>query len=174
MHTIVQGDLEAIDQLAEFIVGLNDEDYNYSHGTVLSSTVGQHLRHILDLYLALINRNQGVADYDNRRRGAAVENCRQVGLQEIASVRQWLTELTDVQIASECVIQTEVMHSRCTSIQTASSLGRELCFVSSHLTHHLAIMAALAKLAGCSVSDSVGVAPATASYIRSLPENSPY
>ena len=167
MNKIIKGNLEAIDQLVDFLRDLTDGDYNYTHGTILSSSIGQHLRHILDLYHVLMASSQGeLVDYDIRRRGAALEKDRGAGLKELAEVRQWITELTGAQLQAICKIKTEVMLSDSSSIETESSIGRELCFVSSHLTHHLALMAVLAKLAGCQVDESLGVAPATATFLR--------
>ena len=167
MNKILKGNLETIDQLIDFLRDLTDEDYNYTHGTILSSSIGQHLRHILDLYYALMaSSNVELVDYDIRRRGAALETDRGAGLKELSDIRQWVSELSETQLQAICRIKTEVMLSDSSSIETESSVGRELCFVSSHLTHHLALMAVLAKLAGCQVDESLGVAPATASFLR--------
>ena len=105
MNKIIKGNLEAIDQLVDFLRDLTDDDYNYTHGTILSSSIGQHLRHILDLYHVLMASSQGeLVDYDIRRRGAALEKDRGAGLKELAEVRQWITELTEVQLQAVCLM----------------------------------------------------------------------
>lgn len=45
-------------------------------------------------------------------------------------------------------------------------MGRELCFVSSYLTHHLAIMAVIAKFFGHKVNEKLGVEPTTVIFLR--------
>ncbi|WP_281647231.1 DinB family protein [Parendozoicomonas sp. Alg238-R29] len=172
MNKVIKGNIETIDQLSDFIGGLSEAEYNYTHGTVLSSSIGQHLRHILDLYHSLMTSSGfELVDYDIRRRGAALETDKSAGVAELKAIRQWVIELTSQQLEGFCTVKTEVMLSDSSSVTAESTVQRELCFVSSHLTHHLALMAISAKLAGCEVSDNVGLAPATASFVRSQQPN---
>ena len=167
MNNTVTGSLESIDQMITFIDGLNDVEYQFCAKPWFDSSIGQHLRHIVDLYLALINQtNAEAVNYDVRRRGASIENIRKIGLQELTDIRTWMQKISQEKIDSEIKVSTEVA---ITSQQTevfSSSFGRELCFASSYLTHHLALMAVIAKMAGKEVDPTLGLAPATASFVR--------
>ena len=167
MHTLIEGSLTSVDQLIEFIEELDNTDYQRIASPQYESSIGQHLRHILDLYQAVISAGEGgLIDYDQRRRGNSVERDVNQGLAELADIRQWLTTLNGddfdhpVSVSSEININTQQVSV------FQSSYGRELCFVSSHLTHHLAIMAAIAKFLGKTIDAEVGLAPSTASFFR--------
>ena len=171
MHTdyqhIVQGNLEAIDQLAKFINGLSSMEYQFTDSELYESSIGQHLRHVLDLYHALIHPEQpDVIDYDKRRRGLPLESHKEPAMLELAEIHQWLGHLTEQQLGATHTVKTEILLSSSISVTMPSSLARELCFTSSHLIHHLAQMASIAKLAGHSVDNNIGQAPATVSFIR--------
>ncbi len=167
MNTCVTGSLESIDQMTTFIAGLNDAEYQYSAAPWFDSSIGQHLRHIVDLFLALKDRTKtDDINYDVRRRGASIETIRKIGLAELSDIRQWMISITEDDINQKISVSTEVALSSQQTETFASSFGRELCFAASHLTHHLAIMAVIAKMAGKKVDPTLGLAPATATFAR--------
>ena len=168
MNKVIEGNIEAIAQASDFIENLKEGEYSREHNAVFVSSIGQHLRHVLDLYFALIHPKQTwLVDYDHRRRGFLVETKRKQGLKELKIVRQWLKELTEEQICQPCTIQTEVKLSCSKPVLVQTTIERELCFVASHLTHHLALMAAMARSRGQDVEVGVGMAPATLTHLRS-------
>ena len=167
MNNTITGSIESIDQLIDFIDSLTDADYQYRAQPWFDNAIGQHLRHVVDLYQALINQHTNtVVDYDVRRRGASVEKCRTTGLKELNEIRLWLQNLPAERIEQSVTISTEVAITSQQIEVFQSSFGRELCFASSHLTHHLAMMVIIAKLAGKAVESALGLAPATASFLR--------
>ena len=168
MNKIVTGNLESLDQMISFIDSLNDAEYQYIPKPLFDSSIGQHLRHILDLLLALVNSTNEEINYDVRRRGALVETDKQQGLKELNDVRVWVSNISNNEINRGVLVHTETSLNTQQTDSLKSSFGRELCFASSHLVHHLAIMAAIAKMAGKEVDSKLGLAPATATYERGL------
>jgi uncharacterized damage-inducible protein DinB len=168
MNKIINGSIESLDQMIGFIKSLTDETYKVAPKPLFDSSIGQHLRHILDVYMAIINGDDfEKVNYDIRRRGLALETMRTEGLMELKVVRHWLVTLDEASLTLATTVQTEVSVCSEQPAEMSSSIGRELCFASSHLTHHLAIMAAVAKFLGHKVSAEVGVAPTTATFLRS-------
>lgn len=166
MNTMINGNLESLDQMIYFIESLSDEEYQQAAKPWFDSSIGQHLRHILDLFFALVNSTESDINYNIRRRGAPVESSREVGLQELQQVRDWVAKISVETMHKETVVHTETALSHQQTDQFKSSFGRELCFASSHLIHHLAIMAAIAKMSGKFVDERLGLAPATATFVR--------
>ncbi|WP_062261332.1 DinB family protein [Endozoicomonas arenosclerae] len=171
MHTdfqlILQGNQEAVEQMIGFVSGLSADDYRFRDSELFQSTIGQHLRHVLDLYQAIRSPAEaGVVDYDLRRRGLLLEHEKNAGLAELKELQQWLSGLKAEGLATETELKTEVLLSQSSSVRLTSCLARELIFASSHLTHHLALMATIAKVAGNKIDPSVGMAPATSSFTR--------
>ncbi|MDC0932800.1 hypothetical protein OAR97_03050 [Arcobacteraceae bacterium] len=106
-------------------------------------------------------------NYDVRRRGLALERDKNEGIKELYIVCDWLKSLDLTLFNMKTNISTEVSVSNKVTANFSSTVGREVCFVSIHLTHHLALMAVIAKFLGHSVSPDLGVAPTTATFLRS-------
>ena len=168
MNKIAASNLESLDQMITFIDSLSDAEYQYVPKPLFDSSIGQHLRHILDLFIALVNSTKEEVNYDIRRRGAPVETDKQLGLIELNDIRVWVSKASDKDINRNILVHTETALNNQQTDIFKSSFGRELCFASSHLVHHLAIMAAIAKMAGKEVDSKLGLAPATATYVREL------
>jgi len=168
MTKVIKGSIESLEQMIDFIQGLSDEIYMQIPEPLFSSSIGEHLRHILDLYMALINANDlENINYDVRRRGIGLEKDKNEGIKELYIVCDWLKLLDLMKLNIKTNISTEVSVYNEIAVNFPSTVGREVCFVSTHLTHHLALMAAIAKFLGHSVKTNLGVAPTTASFLRS-------
>jgi len=171
MKKITDGCIESLDQMIDFIDSLDDATYQQAPKPLFDSSIGQHLRHILDLYIALIKHHRiGAINYDVRRRGIELEHVRITGIAELRQVKNWVSSLATDQLTQDVIISTEVSISSIQTSQCRSSFARELCFASSHLTHHLALMAAIAKYLGLQVDAGLGIAPSTATFIRTQQE----
>jgi uncharacterized damage-inducible protein DinB len=168
MDKVIKGSIESLEQVIDFIQELSDEIYMQIPEPLSNSSIGQHLRHILDLYMALIMSSdlQNI-NYDVRRRGLALETDRNEGIKELFVVCDWLKSLDLTLLNIETHISTEVSVYSEVTANFSSTVGREVCFVSTHLTHHLALMAVIAKFLGHTVSPDLGVAPTTATFLRS-------
>jgi uncharacterized damage-inducible protein DinB len=163
---IQTGNLESLDQMITFIDSLSDSEYQHSPKPWFDSSIGQHLRHIIDLFHALMHGTSEEVNYDIRRRGAPVETDKEIGLNELNEIRDWVSRISEDDINQDTLVHTETALYTQQTDTFKSSFGRELCFASSHLVHHLAIMAAVAKMAGKNVDSKLGLAPATATFVR--------
>lgn len=120
-----------------------------------SSSIGQHMRHILDHYHALMLGYEAAhIDYNQRTRNSTVEVDPSLASEGWAQVQQWLESLKEIDHSKSINVVTE--HN-----QVISTLGRELSFVSSHAVHHFAFIKQLAAMFKIDLPQNVGVAPAT-------------
>ncbi len=158
---------------------LTDTQYASAPQTYLQSSIGQHFRHIFDLWFALINPvvaskqkdAQIIVDYDRRRRGAEVESKRSVAMDETSQILAALENIKkDMDPHLPLVVLSEVGLDQSLIVRAESTLARELVFVSSHATHHFALIGQVAALQGVEVAKDFGVAPATRSYLRETAE----
>ncbi|MDG3085941.1 DinB family protein [Vibrio hannami] len=163
----ISGNIEAIDQGLELFSVLSNENYVYKAKPYVDSSMGEHLRHILDLYHAVINESEtGVIDYDHRRRGAHVERERMVGIKELTEIKIWLTKLSESELNRNVIILSEASISTQQVCEMTSTLQRELLFVGSHTIHHFALINVIAKHLKLDTDERFGYAPATATYLR--------
>jgi len=167
MQQIINGSIEALDQIIDFIKRLDNTSYHQVPTPLFDSSIGQHLRHILDLYQPLLTLNHSqTINYDIRRRGISLETVRNDGLSELQQIKTWLSHLTPNRLVQSLQISTQVSIVNSSPIQCMSSFARELCFASSHLVHHLALMVAIVKYLGQPVDAQLGLAPSTAIFLR--------
>lgn len=132
------------------------------------SSIGQHMRHMLDHFQVLMQADTRLLDYDQRHRGSCIETDIEQARALIARIQAWLNGLDDDAINAEVTVRSEVSLSKTVCAEVGSSLGRELMFVSSHMVHHQAIVAMLAKAMSVEVEPGLGLAPATRTYLRAI------
>lgn len=170
---ILEANKEVLEQGIALLTSLVDEQYTRTCEPWLSSTIGQHFRHIVDMYLALMSAMESdyleKVDYDYRRRGSRVELQVESGLEALRQIIHWLDRLEPAPVAKQVLqLQTEVSLQQSAVITLDSSLVRELVFVASHAVHHYALIKVLVRHQGLCIAENFGVAPATASYLRSV------
>lgn len=167
-HPLVRANLEGVEQALQLLGQLDNAQYIYIAAPYVQSSIGAHLRHINDMYFALMSYPQGVIDYDQRRRGASVETQREVGIDELQAIKRWLLTLEVQDLTTPVTIKSETSIYQQQICQMSSSLQRELLFVASHTTHHFSVMRVNAEACQIKTDDIFSYAPATASYLRSL------
>lgn len=167
LDSCVLGNLDVIEQGLELLEGLNDEQYQFKAKPYVESSIGEHMRHNLDLYFSLIEEKaKGIIDYDFRRRGAQVERCRQTGINELKQIKIWLLALQPEDIYRQVEVKTEVRLNVSCSEQLGSSMARELIFVAAHAVHHYALIRISALFCEAEIDTGFGYAPATTTYLR--------
>ncbi len=129
------------------------------------STLGQHVRHIVDFYHCLLRGiDKGCIDYSDRERNPLVEqNPDQAlrSLDEICRLVERLPETQPVEVRAD--FSTDRREGR---PRLQSTVGRELLFAYDHAVHHLAIIRIGIRAAypHLKVAEELGVAPATLKY----------
>lgn len=165
---IIKANREALEQGLTLLSMLNDDQYAYLGEPRFTSTIGQHVRHVVDMYLALmVDENNNLIDYDCRRRGSLIESSCVRGIEALRKVLSWLDALDPMHVARRTVlVKSEVSLQKSASVTLESSLMRELVFVGSHTVHHYALIKVIANDQGLHVATGFGIAPATASFLR--------
>ena len=163
----VVGNIEAIDQCRQLVEQVLDIDYSRSLQPYVQSSIGEHLRHVLDVYnVLMLSAENGLIDYNYKRRGSDIETSRAKALSEIEKIRAWLHSLDANTLARVYTVRSELtLHGRNIG-DMESTLRRELVFASSHVIHHSALIGVCARLCNLPTDELFGVAPATASYWR--------
>lgn len=160
------GCIEALEQGNECLKSLSDDQYNWAAAPHVTSTIGEHFRHLLDLFHAINLANGKVIDYNFRRRGHTVEKSRETAIKEIDHLIDWLEQMSRTELASPVNILTEVSMTETQTHSMASTLERELTFVALHANHHFAMAKVIISVLNLNVSESFGLAPNTLSYLR--------
>ncbi len=160
---------EALDQLRQIILAMTsdavgDENIYYTSG------VGRHVRHVVDHFVALQSGTiSGVINYNVRRRDNVMESDASVALVAMGDILKWLQTFTPNDLG--LIVESEISCTTTKCEQFRSNSRRELHYLINHVIHHAAVARLLAEKQGIVVEDSIGIAPATASYLRKASSN---
>ena len=155
MHSFSENKLRSISALLSV---LPDGVYTRPCSQLSGATIGQHVRHTLELYQCLLSGYEnGLVEYDKRKRDKIIEIDISTAGSVIASI---CTELDkqdkELRVAYE-------IEGREIALQ--SNYQRELMYNLEHAIHHMALI----KVAVISMTDIVlpvefGVAPSTITF----------
>ncbi|MGF1769927.1 DinB family protein [Enterovibrio makurazakiensis] len=163
----VIGGMDVAAQSLELLHQLSDAQYNHVAAPYLQSSIGQHMRHILDVFHAItVCPRSDFIDYDVRRRAHPVEKEKAIAITEWISLCDWLDALSEDDLLSLVNVSGEVSLTHHVASVTHSTLGRELSFVASHAVHHFALIRVSLCAQGISSAETFGMAAATATYYR--------
>ena len=157
-----QGTAIILSQISDLLENLSNEQYRQPLELFNGSSLGQHVRHILDFYYCLVNGIEcGKIDYSLRERNPLIENDTQYA-------RQTFHHSLD-KVNTYCEtdnIKVIVDFSADESIErpfVSSSIGRELMYAYDHAVHHLAMvkMGLRTVFPNVTIHPSIGIAPST-------------
>lgn len=164
---VIEGSLEIIGQGEALLCSISDEQYCFRPSSHMTSTIGEHIRHIIDLFISVREAStSNLIDYDIRNRGASVETARGEALALFSHLKEWVGSISADSLTKSVKIKSEVSLSVCRSVEFDSTYSRELAFAGMHMVHHIALIRVLASLQGIVVDKNFGLAPATATFRR--------
>ncbi|WP_257281797.1 MULTISPECIES: DinB family protein [unclassified Endozoicomonas] len=154
-----QFNISTLFELESVLRHLSVKQYKKS-SSLLSSSVGTHVRHIIEFYHCFFRGlDYGAIDYDNRPRNQLLEESLEQAMEYLKNILILLTG-QDMSHYPETVSVVAVIDSG-SLIQTSSSIIRELLFLQNHTTHHLALIALMLTQEGVKLPVNFGVATAT-------------
>jgi hypothetical protein len=156
-------------QATDLIVRLKNEalpTFNYGQA------IGPHVRHIIEHYTALLaalGSAQGLVDYDARDRDMRIQSVPDATLTKLwelqATMRRFAETLGQhANLKHPLVTRLQAGNVGELTIEVATTLGRELMFLSSHTVHHFALVGQYSKAAGVDMGHDFGKAPATLAF----------
>lgn len=127
-----------LDQLDDVVTNISVEDFAKPSSALSNSTVGQHLRHIIEFFLCLENGfRSGVINYDKRAHDKLIESDKFIAINAIRTVREFVVATTN-----DSSLLLDVGYERnteeCVTIKT--NYFRELTYNIEHAVHHMALI----------------------------------
>jgi uncharacterized damage-inducible protein DinB len=149
---------EQLNNLQSLLKVLDDEQYTYKSTMLNNGTIGQHVRHIVELVQCLMFAyEQGIVDYDRRKRDARIETIRTFALYQLDVLQQALDK-------PEKKLRLQITTENNTYI-VETGYNREVFYNTEHAIHHMALIrVALKEMRLNLVSDNFGMAYATIQY----------
>jgi len=168
MIPLIRFNCDYLQQGIELLEKHDSESFVQTDSQAFGSSIGSHLRHVLDHYKSFLGAiDTGIVDYDNRLRNTDSESDIEVAKSELQSVIDKMAALEGVEDRS-----VKVKVSSSVSVDedevSDSSLAREMQFLVSHTVHHYALIAIISRIGGVEPNASFGVAPSTLKYLQSV------
>jgi hypothetical protein len=149
---------KTLTELADLLSKLSDKEYCNPCPDLSNATIGEHTRHIIEMFQCLQNQyKNGLVNYDNRKRDyfiqtntAFAKECITAILMQIDKPNKNL-QLQQIVDEEELIIDT--------------NYHRELLYNLEHCIHHQALIkVAIVQNASIKVDDNFGVASSTIEY----------
>ena len=158
MNIIIQATLKNLERTKNILSLLSDEHLSSSSIPPYFSSIGSHIRHILDFYDCMLVRSNKI-DLTARKRHSDVETSCKIALEYYSEIFNKISKLEENDL-DRIVIVTDDLGLGNTEINyTFSSL---LAQANSHTTHHYAIINYILEGLGLSVNDeNFGYNPTT-------------
>lgn len=164
MNQLTQAGKTILNQLANVVEQISEEDFGKPSEALSRSTIGQHLRHTLEFFICLEQGHElGVVNYDKRIHNKAMENDKHIALHTISQIKEFITNNPQDKLL-KLEVGYEQDSEECVSIDT--NYLRELTYNVEHAVHHMAIMKiGIREVAGyIKLPSDFGVAVSTVRY----------
>ena len=158
-----------LSQVADLVKKFNSQEFTESIPVLNNSTIGQHVRHIVEFYVCLFEGStKGEVNYEDRERNLLLETVPDFVLEKIEECKYFIqNEDLEKQITLEHLIGDLLC-------KIPTSLARELIYLAEHSIHHFAIIKIGMTQAfhEKSLPTNFGVADSTIRYNKKQLQNS--
>ncbi len=150
--------IDTIEQFKKILLQLPKDCYANSCEALFNSTIGQHTRHIIELYQCLINGYENAdVSYDRRERNYRIEQDVHFAIAQLELIQSHLEK------PNKTVNVTYELRGMETSLE--SNYYREVMYNLEHTIHHHALIkVGINHFTNIELPESFGVAPSTMQY----------
>lgn len=148
-------------QLSTTLDQLSQEQYVQPCKTLFNATIGQHVRHIIELFQCLENGyDEGQVNYEKRKRDLRIETEKDFAAGLLVDVHQGLhKENKELQLEA-CYDEHEME-----PITIATNFYREVAYNLEHTIHHMALIrVGITEVSTIELPEEFGVASSTIKY----------
>ena len=161
MPNIKANNKVVISQLVNLIEQFSNENYSKKLDILSGSSIGMHIRHILEFYTCFLQQtNENQICYDSRQRQLIYE------INTIASIKEFekiQKKINLLDINKKLEIKTNSGTEEGNNDFVNSSIGRELLYTLDHAIHHMALIKIGIQLnfEHITFPEGFGIAPST-------------
>ncbi len=144
--------------LSHLLSQLSTDDYTCQYLELSKATIGEHTRHIIELFQCLENQYEsGIINYDSRKRDYTIQNCTETAKTAIECI------IENLKKPNKNLILQQVIGNQILEIE--SNYTRELLYNLEHSIHHQALIkVAILQNDSITIDENFGVAHSTIEY----------
>ena len=148
----------SLNELIDLLNQLSQKEYSNSCAELSNATIGEHTRHILEMFQCLENQyDSGIVNYDKRERNARIQTDTTFAIENIVLIQQNINK-KNKNIELLQIIDGE-------EIRIESNYFRELLYNLEHCIHHQALIkVAILQCETVIIDPNFGVARSTIEY----------
>ena len=148
----------SLNELIDLLKQLSQNEYSNSCAELSNATIGEHTRHIIEMFQCLENQyDLGIVNYDKRERNIRIQTDTAFAIENIVLIQQNLDkENKNIELLQ--IIDGE-------EIRIESNYFRELLYNLEHCIHHQALIkVAILQCETVTIDPNFGVARSTIEY----------
>jgi len=148
-------------QLTETIKQLSDDEYSQPSKILFNASIGQHVRHIIELFLCLEKGYEtGVVNYEKRKRDYEIETNKDFAVQLLNDIYHRLEKPN-----ADLVMEAGEYENLTGVVSIASNYYREIAYNLEHTIHHMALIrVGINEVSAIELPKDFGVAYSTIKY----------
>ncbi|MFZ0598740.1 hypothetical protein [Pseudomonas shirazensis] len=149
---------QSLDELIYLLDQLSDQDYSRSCQALSNATIGEHTRHILEMFQCLEQSyDSGILNYDNRQRNKQIQTETEFAKKCIIQIKKELKSENKIIYLEQFIDGL--------SMRIQSNYYRELLYNLEHCVHHQALIkVAVLQFENIIIDENFGVARSTIAY----------
>lgn len=148
-------------QIKNAVQVITPEQYGYKNALLDNASIGEHLRHVIELFQQMISGYAtGKVNYENRQRNFLIETDKDFAIQQLVKITDAMNlPNKNLILISDYNIQDDKI------ISIATNYQREIIYNLEHTIHHMALIRIGFKSAfDIELPEAFGVAPSTLKY----------
>jgi len=160
----IQGAIKNVfTQLSDSLQQLSNEEYAKKSATLFNATIGQHVRHIIELFICLDHGyERGVINYEKRKGDYTIESEKEIAIMLLEQISSGF-HLQDKNLLLEATYDEHLNDT----ILISTNYFRELVYNLEHTVHHMALIrVGINEVSAVKVPEEFGVASSTIKYKR--------
>ena len=148
-------------QLSQTLNELSNDEYKQPSKVLLNATIGEHVRHIIELFQCLEKGyDTGVVNYEKRKRDHEIENNKELASSLLKEIYQNIDRSN-----KDIFLEAEDYCDFLEIVSIPSNYYRELAYNLEHTIHHMALIrVGINEVSSVRLPEEFGVAYSTVKY----------
>lgn len=148
-------------QLSASLDELSQAEYVQPCKTLFNNTIGQHVRHIIELFQCLENGYEtGIVNYEKRNRDMEIEGSKQLAISLLKAIHEGLDREN-----KELRLEATYDEHSTEIISLSTNYNREIAYNLEHTIHHMALIrVGVNEVSSIRLPEDFGVASSTVKY----------
>lgn len=148
-------------QLTASLELLSDSQYVYASKILSNATIGQHVRHIIEMFVCLEDGyTAGIVNYESRKRDRAIETQKDIAIALLKKIYEGLNRQNRA-----LVLQGTYNDDTNDLLNIDTNYYREIAYNLEHTIHHMALIkVGIREVSDIDIPEGFGVASSTIKF----------